>query len=105
MVSRLVRVQEAWGSNPHTPTIPSVPTVSDDAVRTLGFDILTVQGEETLHAEQIEDLNEFVDALISAENVAHLDLSIASLIEDRLSTDADQKSNLYDQIRRMDTQI
>ena len=64
-----------------------------------------LSSKELLETEQIERLDEFGDALISAENASNLDLSIASLIEDRLTTDADQKSNLYQQIRRMDAQI
>ena len=46
------------------------------------FPVLT--SEKLLHTEEIEKLNEFGDALISAERAANLDMPIASLIDDRL---------------------
>ncbi|MBR5419743.1 MAG: HD domain-containing protein [Lachnospiraceae bacterium] len=67
-----------------------------------------LNSSENLDNHLAEDLNELADILLSlaskTDDCENLDLPVSSLIVDRLLIDADQKNDITNRIRRMDSE-
>ncbi|MBR3307960.1 MAG: HD domain-containing protein [Lachnospiraceae bacterium] len=67
-----------------------------------------LESSETLDSRLVEDLNELADILSSIaseeDNCEILDLPVSSMITERLVQDADQKNDITNRIRRMDSE-
>ena len=61
-----------------------------------------LRSEELFRDDDIDGLKGLSEALITAEEAENLDLSIVSMIEDRLAADADRKHDFRMKVERMD---
>ncbi len=64
-----------------------------------------IKSEEELSSENVDDMEEFGDELISPETGESLDLPIMSLLSERLFKDAENKGDMGALIRQADVQM